>query len=306
MTILKFKFTLLTLIVLTNLFGQKTEKVFLDTGDTTRNFYTLFHPTKRPISGYIVIIPGFGETAEDALAQTDLPITAAQNGLLTIIPTFQDGVLSFGIDPLSQESLNAIIGDVKNKYDLVNQRFFIGGFSIGGSTAIKYAQNTYVKPTAVFAIDPPLDFERFYNSCIRSLRLSSDKEPNPEHVYMIERIEKEFDGTPKTALSNFHEISPYSYSDPTQAAVKKFGDIPLRIYSEPDVNWWLEERNTDFTGMNITDCSAVINELKRLGNCNAELIVTESKGYRKPTNLRHPHAWSIADDDALIEWLLNQ
>lgn len=304
MTTLELKLTLLSLIVLTNLFGQITEKVFLDKGDATQNFYTLFYPTKLPISGYIVIIPGFGETAEDVLEQTDLPITAAQNGLLTIIPTFQDGVLSFGIDPLSQESLNAIIQDVRSKHELVNQRFFIGGFSIGGSTAVKYAQNASAKPTAVFAIDPQLDFERFYNSCKRSLRLSSDKEPNPEHVYMIERIEKEFDGTPKTALSNFHEISPYSYSDPTQAAVKKFGDIPLRIYSEPDVNWWLEERNADFTGMNITDCAAVVNELNRLGNRNAELIVTANKGYRRPNNLRHPHAWSIADDDALVEWLL--
>jgi hypothetical protein len=123
---------------------------------------------------------------------------------------------------------------------------------------------------------------------------------------MVERIEKEFNGTPQKALSNFYEISPYSFTDHTQAAVKKFGNIPLRIYSEPDVDWWLKERNFDFTSINGPECSAMINELNRLGNNNAELIVTENKGYRKPYNVRHPHSWSIVDNDELITWLLEQ
>lgn len=47
----------------------------------------------------------------------------------------------------------------------------------------------------------------------------------------------------------------------------------------------------------------MINELNRLGNNNAELIVTENKGYRKPYNVRYPHFWSIVDNDGLIIWL---
>lgn len=297
---------MLTFFVLTNLFGQKTEKVYLDKKDSTKNYYTIIYPPKLPWTGYLVIIPGFGETAESVLEQTDFPKVTAQNGLLTIIPTMQDGVLSFGVDSLSQKSLNNIIQDVRNNHKLIDQRFFIGGFSIGGSCAIKYAQDTDLKPTAVFGIDPPLDFERFYNSSKRDLRLTLDKEPNHENVYMIDRIEKVFNGTPKTALSNFIKISPYSFSDTTQTAVKKFGNIPLRIYSEPDVNWWLNERNADLTSMNVTECSAMINELNRLGNNRAELILTENKGYRKPNNKRHPHSWSIVDNSELIEWLLKQ
>ena len=50
----------------------------------------------------------------------------------------------------------------------------------------------------------------------------------------------------------------------------------------------------------------MINELNRLGNQNAELITTQKKGYRKPDNKRHPHSWSIVDNDELINWLLNQ
>jgi dienelactone hydrolase len=297
---LKLKLTVLVYFILTNLFGQKIEKVFLDQSDSTRNHYIIIYPENIPLSGYIFIIPGFGQTVEMALEQTDLPIKTAENGLLTIIPTLQDGVLSFGVDNSSQQSLNNMIRDVKNKHKLSDLPFFIGGFSIGGSCVIKYAQNATMKPAAVFGVDPPLDFERFYNSSKRDIRLSVDKEPSQENVYMVERIEKEFNGTPQKALSNFYEISPYSFTDHTQAAVKKFGNIPLRIYSEPDVDWWLKERNFDFTSINGPECSAMINELNRLGNNNAELIVTENKGYRKPYNVRHPHSWSIVDNDELI------
>ncbi len=303
---LKLKLSILCFFVLTNLYGQKIEKVYLDESDSSKNCYTIIYPAEQDWKGYIIILPGFGQNADRVLEQTNLPKLTAQKGLLTIIPTLQDGVLSFGVDNPSQKSLENIIQDVKSKHNLDGQNFYIGGFSIGGSAAIKYAQNATVKPQAVFAIDPPLDFERFYNSSKRDIRLSVNKNPSQENVYMVERIEEVFGGTPETALSKFHKISPYSFSDHTQSAVKKFGNIPLSIYSEPDVQWWLKERNADLTSMNVTECSAFINELNRLGNDKAELILTENKGFRKPNNSRHPHSWSIVDNDNLIEWLLVQ
>lgn len=284
----------------------KIEKVFLDKINTTKNCYTIIYPAKLPWVGYMFLIPGFGETAEEVLLQTDLSNKLAQNGILTIIPTFQDGVLSFGVDSLSQLTFNKILKDVTSKHKLTDQRFYVGGFSIGGSCAIKYAENATTKPVAVFAIDPPLDFERFYNSSSRDLRLSKHTTPNEENVYMIKRIEKEMNGTPSTNLMNYYKTSPYSFSDTTQTAIKNLIKTPLRIYSEPDINWWLKERRTDFSSMNITECSAMINDLNRLGNSNATLITTLNRGFRKPDNKRHPHSWSIVDNDELVNWLLKQ
>lgn len=284
----------------------KIEKVFLDKTDTTKNCYTIIYPSKLPYTGYIFLMPGFGETAENVLQQTDLPNKLALNGILTIIPTFQDGVLSFGVDSLSQQTFDKILNDVTSKHKLIDQKFYVGGFSIGGSCAIKYAENAEIKPTAVFAIDPPLDFERFYNSSKRNIRLSKDSEANQENIYMIERLEKETGGNPNTRLAEYYKISPYSFSDTTQTEIKKLLNIPLRIYTEPDINWWLKERGADFTSMNATECSAMINELNILGNLNAALLTTQNKGYRKPDNRRHPHSWSIVDNDELIKWLLKQ
>ena len=286
--------------------NPKIEKVYLEKADTTKNYYTIIYPSKLPWTGYIFLIPGFGETAENVLQQTDLPNKMALNGILTIIPTFQDGALSFGVDSLSQQSLDRMLNDVTSKHKLADKKFYLGGFSIGGSCAIKYAENSRIKPSAVFAIDPPLDFERFYNSAKRDIRLSKENEANQENIYMIERLEKETGGSPSTHLAEYYKLSPYSFSDSTQTAIRKLSNMPLRIYTEPDINWWLKERGADFTNMNATECSAMINELNRLGNESAELITTQNKGYRKPQNKRHPHSWSIVDNDELIKWLLKQ
>lgn len=284
----------------------KTEKIYLDTSDSTRNCYTLIYPPKTTWKGYIILLPGFGETAERVMQQTDLPKKLALNGILTIIPTLQDGVLSFGVDSLSQQSFKRILSDVTSKHKLVDQRLFVGGFSIGGSCALKYAENPSILPSAVFAIDPPLDFERAYHSAKREIRLEKDKESNGEKAYIIERLEKEIGGSPATHLAEYYKFSPYSFSDTTQAAIQKLVNVPLRIYTEPDIHWWMKERKSDFTGMNATECSAIINELNALGNSSATLITTRNKGFRKPDNSRHPHSWSIVDNDELIKWLLKQ
>jgi hypothetical protein len=284
----------------------KIEKVFLDKSDTTKNCYTIIYPPKLPWKGYMFLIPGFGETVEDVFKQTDLPKKLVQNGILTIIPTFQDGVLSLGVDSLSQQTFDKILKDVTSKLKLIDQKIYVGGFSIGGSSAIKYAENSTVKPTAVFAIDPPVDFERFYNSAKRDIRLSKVGEASQENMYMIDRLEKETGGNPLTHLAQYYNISSYSFTDTTQTEIKKLLNVQLRIYTEPDINWWLKQRGADFTRMNATECSAMINELNRLGNQNAQLITTQNKGYRKPNNRRHPHSWSIVDNDELIKWLLKQ
>lgn len=283
----------------------KIEKYYLDK-DSSVNHYTVVRPHKLPLKGYAVLVPGFGEEAKDVMFQTDLPHQLASNGILTIIPTFQHGVLSFGVDSLSQATLNTILKDVASKHKVDQLPFYIGGFSIGGSCAVKYAELAQVKPKAVFAIDPPLDIEQLYNSSKRDIRLSKEESASEENKYIVGRIENEAGGSPSTHLANYHKLSPYSFTDTTQHAIKKIVAVPLRIYTEPDIGWWLKERSADFTGMNATLCSAMINELNRLGNKRAFLITTQGRGIRKPDNSRHPHSWSIVDNVELVKWLLVQ
>jgi len=290
--------------------GQKIETVYLNEKDSTANMYVAVLPDKGQVKSLMVLLDGFGNSPKDVLSQTDIPKYASQQGILTIIPLLKSGPSYFGIDETSQQSLEEIINLVVAKYLLKGKDLYIGGFSIGGTCAVKYAElsvqeNFPIKPKAVFAICPPLDWERYYNGAKRVVRLSDPEKINQEVFYMLERIEKEMNGTPETALENYYSLSPYSFSDTTQRAIKSLIKTPIMIISEPDIQWWLKERNYDISYNNVFDHVAMINELQRLGNKNAVLISTTNKGYRKPNNMRHPHSWSIADPEELVNWLLS-
>lgn len=309
-TMRNISFLILTILVSTVSFGQKLETVYLDAKDSTANMYIAVMPESKLIKAFLFLLDGFGASPQDVLQETALPKYAAQQGILTIIPILKTGPLYFGTDSASQQSLNDQIKAVIASYQLQGKDFYVGGFSIGGSCAVKYAElavqkNDAVKPKAVFAVDAPLDWERFYNSAKRVVRLSVPAQVNGEVTYMIDRIEKEMKGTPQTALPNFHTISPYSFSDTTQRAVKTLVNMPIMLITEPDIQWWLSQRGYDYSYINVTDQAAMINELQRLGNSKAVLITTTGKGYRKPGNNRHPHSWSIADPEQLIKWLLS-
>jgi len=311
MTIKKVTLAILTLFISKFSFAQKLETVYLDTQDSTNNMYIAVVPEGKPIISFMFLLDGFGAAPKDILVQTELAKHTAQKGILTILPILKTGPLYFGVDIASQQSLKQQIESVIVKYKLQGKDFYIGGFSIGGSCAIKYAelaiQNNYSnKPKAVFAIDPPLDWERFYNAAQRVVRLSDPANINSEVTYMINRIEKEMNGTPKTALENFHDLSPYSASDITQKAIKNLVKTPIMLISEPDIQWWLKERGYDLFYTNILDQVAMINELQKLGNTKAVLVTTINKGYRKPNNNRHPHSWSILEPKDLTDWLLKQ
>lgn len=304
------KIIFFTLTIFTSIFsfGQRIESVYLNPKDSTSNMYMAVFPETKKIKSFMVLLDGFGNSPKEILIQTSIPKYAAQHDILTIIPILKTGPTYFGSDSASQQSLKEMIKFVVDKYELMGKDFYIGGFSIGGTCAIMYAelsvQKKYpIKPTAVFGIDPPLDWERYYNGAKRVVRISNPSKVNGEVFYMINRIEKEMKGTPKTALKNFTANSPYSLSDSTQKAIKNLINTPIMIISEPDIQWWLQERGYDYTYNNIIDQAAMINELQRLGNKEAVLVTTTNKGYRKNTKTRHPHSWSIADPESLIKWL---
>jgi hypothetical protein len=301
----------LTIFIATVSFSQKIETIYLDKKDSTANMYIAVIPQNGQPNSLLFLLDGFGNSPQSVLVETDLPKYAAQQGVLTIIPILKTGPRYFGSDTASQQSLKEMIELITDKYQLRGKDFYIGGFSIGGTCAVKYAElcvqkNYAIKPKAVFAVDPPLDWQRFYDSAKRVVRLSNPAHVNSEVSYFEERIKKEMNGTPETTLENFHNNSPYSFSDTTQRAIKALSKTPIMIISEPDIQWWLSQRGYDYSYINITDHAAMINELQRLGNNRAVLVTTTNKGYRKPQNNRHPHSWSIADPEQTIKWLQSQ
>jgi hypothetical protein len=111
-------------------------------------------------------------------------------GILAVIPILKPGSLYFGSDDASQQSLKEMIEAVSDKYHLKGKDFYIGGFSIGGTCVVKYAElavkeNYRIKPNAVFAVDPPLDWARFFNAAKRVVRLSEPGKVNGAKAILV-------------------------------------------------------------------------------------------------------------------------
>ncbi|NLR56867.1 hypothetical protein HGH93_02055 [Chitinophaga polysaccharea] len=304
--------TLLSLLgCLTNGMAQTTQTIYLSQSDTTKNkFIAVLPPTAVKTTGYLLLVPGAFEQPQDVLAQSGIPAVAAQKGILVIIPVLENGNAGLAIDDATQRSLKKMLDYCIQQYQLLGKSLYLGGFSAGGACVMKFAEsqvknNAPVQPKAVFTIDAPLDFERMYQSAQRNLRLAPGGRVNPEQKMIAGWLEQYMQATAKTGTAFFHEVSPYSFSDTTQAAVKLLRNIPVTIYSEPDIEWWMQNRAFDYSTLNAVDGAAMINELHLLGNNNARFIATQGKGYRLPNHNKHPHSWSIADPAEVVNWLLS-
>lgn len=273
----------------------RTETVFLEEDGWEKNCYTAVLPAEgQTVDSFMLLFPGFGESVSDVLSATSLPNDAAASGIAVFIPLLQDGVASYGFSTRSQESLSLIVEDIVRRYDLARMPYCVGGFSMGGATAVKYAEIATVKPSCVFAVDSPLDYERYVYSTRRDVDVYKKGLVEGGEIYT--RLLED--------LAPIVGESPYLLSDISHNAILPLVDIPLRYYIEPAEQWWLDRRQTDVLGLNILDATAFVNDLRLLGNDKAELIVTSGKGYRNGGKTYHPHSWTIVDNAELIDWIV--
>ena len=287
--------------------AQKPTLTYRDTKDSSANYYLTVNPIGTP-KGLLILLPGYGESPEYVYAETDLPKQAARQGLLTVIATLQRGGETFYVDDASQQALDSLILAVQSRYKLTGKKLYLGGFSLGGSGVVRYAERAAMldklpHPNAVFAIDPPLDFRRLYQSSERN-RTNKIAMAANEAVFLIDRMNQEFGGSPAEKPARYTDLSPYCYSDTTNRQAATLKNTPIRLISEPAILWQIRERNRGLYDLNTTDCIELINYLQAAGNRAASYVLTADKGYRRQQQKRHPHAWSIADPKTTVDWLL--
>ena len=209
--------------------------------------------------------------------------------------------------------LDSLIGLVVNKYAYNPKHIIIGGFSAGGYGAMKYTVNSKMEntklhyfPRAVFSVDAPLDIERWYYS------LKSITERNPkddmaygEAFYIVEMLKGLYGGDPSEKPEFYKKNSVVTIKKPDGGNVKYLKNIPVLLFTEPDIIWYINNMHLDYTQINAVDQAAIVNILKLHGNKNAELIVTSGKGFRPDFgNMRMPHAWQIVDEELLSNWIV--
>jgi pimeloyl-ACP methyl ester carboxylesterase len=287
------------------IFGQEVERVFR-TQDSTQNFYLALVP-ESTIKGLLVILPGFGGPPRDVLQETDLPVKARADGYLVIIPYL--ALVTNSSDSISQSRLTSLVPEVIKKYKVPTNKFIIGGHSLGGNGALLYTANAFktdnvriIKPRLVFGVDPPLDMKHLWESFKYFKKINFSETASNEADYFIKRFESELGGTPLERPNAYEKISSFYRDEQDGGNAKFLKSIPVRLYCDPDVNWYIENRRTPIERTNLADMTACIVQLRLLGNDAAELITNIGKGYF-PDGRRHPHAFSQLDSDEFLIWV---
>lgn len=277
-----------------------------------REHYRVYAP-RGEIAGALVLLPGYGGDRDSydpasPFTPSTLPALLAEQGVLTMVAVPVRETLYESEEVL--RALDALLSELVQQYGIPRERVAIGGFSAGGTGAVRYAQfcaqqkcRAVPSIAAVFAVDSPLDFERLYRTSEVIVQRDAPRSNIAEESMILTTLQQALGGTPDEAGDAYRLHSAVVASDPDGGNAQLLRHTPVRLYVEPDVHWWMEERNLDYHGMNAVDHAALINLLRVGGNHRAELITTTGRGYR-PDGRRHPHSWSIVDEPDLASWLL--
>lgn len=296
-------------------YSQEIEKITLDVKDdwnlylndeqSDQLFYLRLVPKSKAI-GVLVILPMAFEKVEDTLKQIDLHNKAVEQGLIVVVPSInwgtEDRIKDF-------EILDKIFAQIIDQYDVPKEKFILGGLSNGGMISIKYAQKsvqnpeqTLLKPLGVFGLDTPLDISHLYEYAEREIKRNFSEAGMNEARGMIEKYNRTYGGSPTEFPEKYIEASMYSYGVENGGNAVYLKDMPIRMYTDLDINWLLNERHRDLYDWNGTNIVAMINELKLMGNRDANVIITMGKGFRLDGR-RHPHSWSIMDTNDCMNWI---
>ena len=222
---------------------------------------------RRAITGLLVlpeIVPGGNPTHFE---ESVLHGRAAGNGIMTLYARVGDRHHDMLLGDTTMSALDRIIQTVLDEHRIPRSNVIVGGLSLAGTLSVKYAQY-----------------------CASG---------NCQDGFRVAGV---FGGPPETHRAAYENIAPYSRSAEDGGNAKLLADTAIRLYTEPDVLWWMETRFLDYYDMNAVDAAAFVNQLKQLGNSRAELVVTNGRGYRWGGD-RHPHSWGILEPAAAVAWM---
>lgn len=277
---------------------------------TTNHCYKLYEPRQRP-RGLVVLLPAFGDSVE-FFEQFRLPTIMRDRGYL-VAALSMAGYITWEKDVAALHRLVSMIVDA---HQIPSATLAVAGFSAGGTGAIRYTQYCIergcpprLRPAAAVSVDAPLDFERWYHC---SARRAARQPDNHAGAMIVNMLAKNLGGSPVQRRAEYVRAAPLTVTEPNGGNARLLRDTPVRAYAEPDVIWTIENWGSDYYCLNAIDQAALVQELRFLGNKNAELITTTGKGYRVELNSdsgryqrgeRSPHSWSIVDERELADWI---
>lgn len=269
---------------------------------TQNNCYRIYRSAD-PARSLVVLLPYYGSDANE-FSSAALPTLLAKKNIATMVVSAA-GYLTDG----DLVTLGKLIAEVGEELRIPLGSLVLGGISAGGTGAVRYFEycmvhhcDAHSTPVAIFSVDAPLDFESWWNRETLNLRRGNPKSSLEESRAILNALRAAMGGSPKDVRQFYARRSPFLASEKDGGNVRLLKNVPIRLYTEPDVVWMAENRARDYYTMNALDQGALFLQLRALGNTKAELITTTGKGFRPP-GIRNPHSWTIIDEPELAGWI---
>ena len=284
--------------------GQEIETFYRNPADSSFNCYRLYLPKTEPkgllVRDYSSLPPLSGKSPYQ---WRDLALI---EGLAVLITVSSSYFPELCYDERNLELIDQMIHEILLSHDIPSN-IFIGGISASGTRALRFTQychsgkskfNTRIQ--GVFAVDSPLDLERF---CM-SVDLNKDRFKAGMR-WEAELMDTVFDqrlGPLKDNKSHYRRQSVYSFLDPESSHADKLLHCSVLLIHEPDLDWWSIERGASYFDINSFDLSGLYTYLLEKGHPDIQIISTSGKGFDRNGD-RNCHSWTIVDEKNLINWI---
>ncbi len=269
--------------------------------------YTVVTPPGKA-KGLIVFIPGFTETSESFLDDVTIHEIGYKYGLTTLVMPFGSKLFA---DKEAIQMLNEALTKVMSDHDIPKNKVVFGGLSVGGSIALRYAefcknyaQDYPANPQGIFLIDSPVDLSMMYQTYSNQLN-SSEANSSMNHALQYKNLlERDLKGSPDINPQNYRDYSPFTLNDADGGNIKVLKNTAIRSYHGMDFMQHLYDHQLGFMSLHSTVASEMIAQLMRMGNTEAELILTRCDHDVEIEDASNVFR-SIDELDLLI-WILNQ
>ncbi len=303
-------FCLLSLCLSQATLANETRQYYLNSQDSSTFCSLLVLPEGSTIKGLIVRDYSRLPKPEDLGNSPYQWSNLALENQLAILYTVSSKVFpELYADPRGPMYIDQLIQAVLHDYPIPRNNIFIGGISASGFRALRYTQYCNagksefdIQIKGCFAVDPPLDIVRFY----QSVHWNGDrlKAGMKEEAELMKAYFKNNYALPLEEFAEpYHENSVYSYSSGNCDRPALLLGTAILLIHEPDIEWWLKERNASYFDINSFDITGLVTCLQYLEHQDLELIETSGKGFDRAGN-RNCHSWTIVDEEYLINWIL--
>ncbi|MBA6156159.1 hypothetical protein H3Z83_06455 [Tenacibaculum sp. S7007] len=254
--------------------------------------------------GLLILFPCFPCDAKNTLSEFKISDISIENEFSILAMNLNQRLF---LTQIEKQELVEQLEKIVSENNLPKENVFIGGFSSGGNVSLLISdyliQNeSKIQPKGVFVVDSPIDLLALYKTAQKNLKINFSQPSIQEATWIKNFFDKEF-GNPKDGITNYENNSPFTLETQNIQNLRNLKNLKIRLYTEPDLKWWQENRKNDYEDLNAYYLKKLSDKLKtEFGSKNIEFTETKNRGYRA-NGERHPHSWAVVNEKNLIKWM---